>query len=65
MSIAPQIRIIVRYLVGLALGYIVTRYSLGAYVGDTTIIVDAITTIVIGLATELWYARAKKNGGAT
>lgn len=63
MDFAPQIRIIARYIVGGFLGFLAAQHAVLGSLDDPAI-VEAATAILSGVATELWYSKAKKNGGA-
>ncbi len=64
MNFAPQIRIIVRYVVGGFLGYLAAQHAALGPLNDPAI-VEAVSAIAVGVVTEAWYAKAKKTGGAT
>jgi uncharacterized protein (TIGR02594 family) len=62
-EIKPRIRIVTRYLVGAAL----TWLGLEAYTNDPQAMEMIVGAVVagIGVMTELWYGKAKREGGAT
>jgi imidazolonepropionase-like amidohydrolase len=59
MNYAPLARILLRYGVGIALGTEVGQLL----AGDADIV--AVVALLIGAATEVVYAQAKKHGWAT
>ena len=61
--ISPIIRILLRYGVGALF-----TYEVGDMLSSDPDVLDVATAAVaavVGVATEWWYARAKKSGGAT
>lgn len=61
--IEPIIRIALRYGVGVFVGM-----EAGDMVAGDADIVEVVTlavTALVGIVTEWWYSRARKNGGAT
>ena len=61
--ISPIIRILLRYGVGALF-----TYEVGDMLSSDPDVLDVATAAVaavVGVATEWWYARAKKSGGVT
>lgn len=64
MNAAPQIRIIVRYVVGMVLGALATRYVILGPLAEPQVI-EAVTTAIVFVLNEAWYAHDKRTGGPT
>lgn len=61
--IAPIVRIVLRYGVGAFVGL-----EAGEMLAGDADVVETLTlavTAFVGILTEWWYSRAKRNGGAT
>lgn len=62
MSLAPIVRILIRYAVGAFIGMEAAE-AIASDPDAVEVGVLALTALV-GVVTEWWYARARRNGGA-